>query len=37
MGFNPERSYRRHPIADAAFAVCGVGIALALVVWAFLG
>ena len=37
MGFNPNRVYSRHPFADAAFAVCGVAAALALVLWAFLG
>ena len=37
MGFNPNRVYSRHPYADAAFAVCGVAAALALVLWAFLG
>jgi hypothetical protein len=37
MGLNPHRMYSRHPFADAAFAVCGIAAALALVLWAFLG
>lgn len=37
MGFNPQRRYRRHPVADVVFVASGVVVALALLAWAFLG
>lgn len=37
MGFNAQRTYRHRGLADVVFLVCGLGAALALVVWAFLG
>jgi len=36
MGYNPNRKYVRRK-GDLAFVVAGVAIALALLIWAFLG
>jgi len=36
MGYNPHRKMVRKP-GDVALVVLGVAVALALVVWAFLG
>jgi hypothetical protein len=36
MGLNPYRPQRRRP-SDIVFVVAGLAVALALVLWAFLG
>lgn len=37
MGFNPHRQYKAKGLADYAFVVVGTLLAIALVLWAFLG
>ncbi len=36
VGFNPQRRHRRSP-ADVVFVVGALAVAVALLVWAFLG